>query len=102
VEGLRIPAWSGVVFIYYSVPLCIGLFLLSRFSLHIPLTALTIMQAWLLAAIASVWWAGEYGCPRCRRRYAALGQRNQSSNLMRGLFDKICSNCKLRKFEHAK
>ena len=58
------------------------------------------MFVWLAAAIAAVWWAGEFRCPRCRRRYGALGHKKGDINLTRGIFDKICSNCKLRKFEH--
>ena len=59
------------------------------------------MALWLAAAIAAVWWAGEFRCPRCRRRYAALGHRKGDTNLTRGLFDKVCANCKLQKFEIA-
>ena len=88
------------LFLLYSwVPLCGGLFLLSRFWIHQPVSSLLLMGVWLLAAVGAVWWAGEFRCPRCRRRYAALG-RGHSVSLTRGLFDKICSNCKLTKFEN--
>jgi hypothetical protein len=56
------------------------------------------MGLWLVAALAAVWWAGQFRCPKCCRRYAALGHRRRI-NLSRGLFDKVCSNCKLTKFE---
>jgi hypothetical protein len=80
------------------IPVCVGLFLLSRYWIHQPVVSLVIMVLWLLAALAAVWWAGEFRCPRCSRRYAALGH-GRHVNLTRGMFDKICSNCKLTKFE---
>ncbi len=80
------------------VPVCVGLFLLSRCWIHQPEVCLVIMVLWLPAAIGAVWWAGEFRCPRCQRRYAALGN-GRHLKLTRGLFDKICSNCKLAKFE---
>lgn len=85
--------------IYGWVPVCVGLFFLSRHWIHEPVLALAIMGLWLVAAVAAVFWAGEFRCPRCRRRYAALG-RDRHVNWTRGLFDTICSNCKLRKFEN--
>ncbi len=87
------------LFLLYSwVPVCIGLFLLSRYWIHQPEACLIIMAAWVPAALAATWWAGQFRCPRCRRRYAALG-RGRGVSFTRGLFDKICSNCKLAKFE---
>jgi hypothetical protein len=80
------------------LPFCGGLFLLSRYWLHQPELFLALMVVWLLAAFAAAWWAGEFRCPRCRRRFAALG-RGRSTNITRGLFDKICWNYKLAKFE---
>jgi len=90
------------LFLLYGLPpACLGLFALSRFWIHQPIACLTGMALWLTAAIAAVWWAGEFRCPRCRRRYAALGHRKGDTNLTRGLFDKVCANCKLQKFEIA-
>ena len=80
------------------IPECTGLFLLSRYWLHQPVLCLLLMGIWLALALLAVWWAGEFRCPRCRRRYAALGHKKTAS-VTRGLFDKICSNCKLTKFE---
>jgi hypothetical protein len=80
------------------VPVCVGLFLLSRYWLHQPVLFLLIMLVWLVSALATVWWAGQFRCPRCSRRYASLGHK-RTINVTRGLFDKICSNCKLTKFE---
>ena len=81
------------------LPICFGLFWLSRLRIHQPVASLIVMAIWLGAAIAAVWWAGEFRCPRCRRRYGALGHRRGDTNLTRGIFDRVCSNCKLRKFE---
>jgi len=80
-------------------PVCVGLFWLSRLWIHQPIGSLIVMGIWLGCALAAVWWAGEFRCPRCRRRYAAVGHRRGDTNLTRGIFDEVCSNCKLRKFE---
>ena len=85
--------------LYGWLPVCFGLFWLSRLWIHQPVVCLIVMAVWLAAAVAAVWWAGEFRCPRCRRRYGALGHRRGDTNLTRGIFDKVCSNCKLRKFE---
>ena len=76
------------------------LFYESRHSWHEPLFSLAAMFVWLAAALAAVWWQGEFRCPRCRRRYGALGSKSGDTNYTRGFFDKVCANCKLRKFEH--
>ena len=86
--------------LYGWVPICAGLIWLSRNYLHAPVASVTVVGLWLACALGAVWWAGEYRCPRCRRRYAALGHRKGNSNLTRGMFDKVCANCKLRKFEN--
>jgi hypothetical protein len=87
------------LFLLYSwIPVCVGLFFLSRYSIHQPITCLIIMVLWVPATLAAVWWAGQFRCPRCSRRYAALGH-GKSVKFTRGLFDKICANCKLKKFE---
>ena len=85
--------------LYGWVPLCAGLFWVSGNYLHMPLTSMIVMLVWLMCALTTVWWAGEFRCPRCRRRYGALGHRKGDTNLTRGIFDKVCSNCKLTKFE---
>ena len=97
-------AWrrgSALFFTYMWAPVSVGLFWLSRHLLHEPILSLCFMLLWLGMASGLVYWAGEFRCPRCRRRYAALGHRKGDINLTRGIFDKICSNCKLRKFERA-
>jgi hypothetical protein len=92
---------SLALFLLYGlVPVCFGLFALSRFWIHQPIASLAGMAVWLGCATAAVWWAGEFRCPRCRRRYGALGHRKGDTNLTRGIFDKECANCKLRKFEN--
>ena len=87
--------------LYTWVPVSILFFEVSRQGLHEPLLFGGLIGLWLAAALAAVWWAGEFRCPRCRRRYGALGHRRGDTNLTRGLFDKICANCKLTKFERA-
>ena len=89
----------ALFFVYAWVPVTVGLFLLSRLSLHEPVLSLVVIFVWLGTALALVYWAGEFRCPRCRRRYGALGHRKGDVNLTRGIFDKVCANCKLRKFE---
>ncbi len=89
----------ALFFLYTWVPVAVGLFLLSRLLIHQPVISLVVIFLWLAAALALVYWAGEFRCPRCRRRYGALGHRKGDVNLTRGIFDKICPNCKLRKFE---
>lgn len=96
--GLR---YYLALFLLFSwLPVAIGLFCLSRFETHRPVLSLTVMLLWLFAALLSVWWAGEFRCPRCRRRFGALGSKKGSTNLTRGLFDQVCANCKLRRFEY--
>jgi len=85
--------------LYGWIPICVGLFELSRMWIHQPIACLFGMVLWFASALIAVWWAGEFRCPRCRRRYAALGHRNGATNMTRGLFDRVCSNCKLTKFE---
>jgi hypothetical protein len=87
-----------MVLMFGWAPFCAGLFLLSRYSIHQPVLSIVAMGVWLAAALAAVWWAGEFRCPRCRRRYGALGM-GQHVDLTRGLFTRICYNCKLAKFE---
>jgi hypothetical protein len=77
---------------------CIGLFLLSRVRFHMPLLALVLMFAWLALTAGFIYWAGEFRCPRCCRRFGAQGNR-RSHNYTRGLFDRACSNCRLRRYE---
>ena len=91
---------TALFLLYLWVPVCVALFWVSRLGWHQPLIAFALMLVWLVAALVAVYWAGEFRCPRCRRRYAALGHRKGDANLTRGIFDKVCSNCKLWKFEH--
>ncbi len=87
------------LFLFYGlIPACVAFFLLSRYWIHQPGLSIVAMVLWFFAMLAAIWRAGEFRCPRCRRRYAALG-RDRSVSLTRGLFDKICSNCNLAKFE---
>jgi hypothetical protein len=89
------------LFLLYSwLPVSFGLFYVSRHYVHHPIASMIGIFIWFGAALGAVWWSGEFRCPRCRRRYGALGHRKGDTNLTRGLFDEVCSNCKLRKFEH--
>ncbi len=85
--------------LYTWVPASILFFEVSRHGLHQPLLFGGLICSWLLLALAAVWWAGEFRCPRCQRRYASLGHRKEKIDLTLGLFDKVCANCKLTKFE---
>ncbi len=88
------------LFLLFSwLPVSTASFEISRRGVHQPLLFGGLILLWLGLALAAVWWAGEFRCPRCRRRYAALGDSKGDANLMRGLFDKVCSNCRLSKFE---
>ena len=85
--------------LYSWLPVSFAIFYVSRHFLHRPLTSMTMIALWFAAALAAVWWAGEFRCPRCRRRYGSLGHRKGDTNYTRGIFDKFCANCKLTKFE---
>ena len=85
--------------LYTWLPASAAFFEISRRGLHQPLLFGGLILLWLGLALAAVWWAGEFRCPRCQRRYAALGHCKGDTNFTRGLFDKVCSNCKLTKFE---
>ena len=98
-RAYRLRWWLELLLALGWPPLVVGLFYGSRHYWHTPFLSLTGMSVWLVTAIAAVWWQGEFRCPRCRRRYGALGNRKGDSNYTRGFFDKICANCKLRKFE---
>ncbi len=89
----------ALFFLYTWLPVSVGLFLLSRMRIHQPIACSAIILVWMGAALGGVYWAGEFRCPRCRRRYGALGHRKGETNVTRGIFDTVCANCKLRKFE---
>ena len=89
----------ALFFLWTWTPVALALFTISRNGWHRPVLSLCLILLWLAIALSAVWWAGEFRCPRCRRRYGALGHKKGDFNLTRGLFDKVCSNCKLRKFE---
>ncbi len=79
---------------------CVALFVRWRSIPHDLPLGLVVMFTWLAFAVLAVWWAGQFRCPRCYRRFGALGNK-KSINLTRGFFDSVCSNCKLAKFERA-
>lgn len=93
----------ALALLYSWIPAALAFFLAaSRQRLAHPLLACALLSLWLFAALAATWWAGEFRCPRCQRRYAALGYGNKAMTLTRGLFDKVCANCKLTKFERVR
>ena len=92
---------TALILIWGWLPFCGALFLLSRYWTHQPVTSIVLMVVWFFLGMGAIWWTGEFRCPRCRRRYAALG-REQAVNITRGLFDTVCYNCKLAKFERAR
>jgi hypothetical protein len=98
-KAFALRRYVALFLLYTWVPVCFGLFWLSRYYIHQPVACLTVMAVWLGCALSAVWWAGEFRCPRCRRRYGALGHRKGDTNITRGLWDKVCANCKLTKFE---
>ena len=98
-RAYRFRWWLAALLAVGWLPVAFGLFFESRHYWHTPFLSLTGIFLWLLAAVLAVWWQGEFRCPRCRRRYGALGNRKGDTNYSRGFFDSICANCKLRKFE---
>lgn len=98
----RVYAWRrglALMLLFGWIPVSVGGFLLSQTVLHLPLLLISMILIWGLVMCWAIWYAGEFRCPRCRRRFAALGPRKRP-DIWQGLFDKICFNCKLRKFEH--
>ncbi len=91
----------ALLFLSAWAPLSFGLFLVARYRDDLSLVSISVGVIWLTATLASIWWAGECRCPRCCRRFGALGSKKGSTNLTRGFFDSVCANCKLRKFERA-
>ncbi len=91
---------TALALLFGWVPVTYALFYYSRHYWHTPFLSLSAILVWLVAGVSAVWWQGEFRCPRCRRRYGALGNRKGDTNYTRGLFDTICANCKLRKFEN--
>ena len=99
-RAYRLRWWLALLLVVGWAPASFSLFYQSRHYWHTPFVSLGGIFGWLALAIAAVWWQGEFRCPRCRRRYGALGNRKGDTNYTRGLFDRICANCKLRKFEN--
>lgn len=85
--------------LYGCIPVCCVLYVVLGVWLHQPLLSTALGLAWLVALLAALWWAGDFRCPRCKRRFAALGRGDKWLDLSWGLFDKTCSNCTLARFE---
>lgn len=91
--------YTALFFLFTWPPVAVVLFEVSTNGLHQPILCGMLILLWLGLALTAVWWAGEFRCPRCRRRYGALGSKKGNFNITRGLFDRVCANCKLAKFE---
>lgn len=65
---------------------------------HFEILSVLLAGVWTAATAASLWWAGQFRCPRCSRRFGALGSKGFFGRLSCGVFDDICNNCRLRKF----
>jgi hypothetical protein len=88
----------ALFFLYAALPVFAVLFLTTQTSPHRPLLLTVVPLLWIAATYASIWWSGEFRCPRCWRRYGAIGSKGFVGLLFHGLFDDICHNCKLRKY----
>ncbi len=86
------------VLLFGFVPCWILCFTLLSEVFHFPELAILLAVAWTAGTGASLWWTGQSRCPRCWRRFGALGSKGQLDRLSFGLFDETCNNCKLRKF----
>lgn len=87
--------------LFLWIPVVAGGFIASRFFLHVPLQMVSLMLVWTAATVAAIVAAGRFRCPRCRRRVGSLGRDAGPRVLWRGLFDKVCPNCYLHRFEQA-
>jgi len=97
-ESYRQRRRLALVLLYGLVPCWIISFAVLDDVLHREMLALLLEIGWTIAAGASLWWAGQFRCPRCCRRFGALGSKGFPGRLFFGVFDDICNNCKLRKF----
>jgi hypothetical protein len=88
----------ALFFLYSLLPVCVVSILISSLEPHRAIFALPVMPVWLGATWAAIWWAGEFRCPRCWRRFGAVGSKGATGSWSRGLFDDICHNCRVRKF----
>ncbi len=93
-RAYRLRRALALFFLYGLVPFCIAADLLLSPRLMTGLS----MLLWMGAVAAAIWWAGQFRCPRCWRRFGALGSKKKLEMWSGGLFDEICHNCKLRKF----
>ena len=85
--------------LFGMLPFAVAAYFFAQYRLGQPLLSLVAILLWAGLTFFAVWWAGEFRCPRCLRRFGALGSKAGPSTLWRGLFDKVCSNCKLRRWE---
>lgn len=89
----------GLFFLYGAIPFSVAAYLVSQLWLNEVLIGMALILVWWAVMCVAIWWAGEFRCPRCYRRFGALGSNKGLSTFWRGLFDKVCANCKLRRWE---
>ena len=89
----------ALIFLFGAVPFAAAAYWFTQYRLGQPLLGLVALIIWCGLLAFAVWWAGEFRCPRCLRRIGALGSQTGPATLWRGLFDKVCPNCKLRRWE---
>ena len=96
-ESYRQRRRLALVLLYGLVPCWIISFVVLDDLFHLEVLPLLLTAVWSAGACASFWWAGQFRCPRCCRRFGALGSKGFLGGLFFGVFDDICHNCKLRK-----
>ena len=88
----------ALILIYGLVPCWVISLAVVGEVMHFEILSVLLPAGWSAAAGASLWWAGQFRCPRCSRRFGALGSKGFLGRLSFGVFDDICHNCRLRKF----
>ncbi len=88
----------ALALLFLWAPVTVAAFIVSRYRYHVPLQMVGLILFWGLATVGAIMWAGDFRCPRCRRRVGSLGRDHGPRVLWRGLFDKVCPNCHLHRF----
>ena len=97
-RAYRIRRGLALTLLYGCIPFSLAIGIYLGGTLDRPIWSVILIALWCTAMSLAIWWAGEFRCPRCRRRRGALGSRKGFSTVFRGLFDSVCSNCKLHRF----
>ena len=83
--------------VYSFLPVCALLYFTVDNHIYLFLGVLPAMGLWGFLAYSSIWWTGQFRCPRCKRRFGSLGSRGSFVKWTHGLFEDVCPNCKLPK-----